>query len=134
MAMDEFRAGALDAKSCNIFKYDGPAGTVVFLVALPLCLGIARGSGAPMSAGTIAGIVGGIAVVSQESDYMFRFNRDARFINKNEFRRRLIELPDGSRVVIDGTRALFIDHDILEIVEDFRQLEPYRNIQVRLKA
>jgi carbonic anhydrase/SulP family sulfate permease len=38
------------------------AGLVVFLVALPLCLGIALASGAPMMSGLIAGIVGGIVV------------------------------------------------------------------------
>ncbi len=47
------------------FKYikeDLPAGLVVFLVALPLCLGIALASGAPLFSGIIAGIVGGIVV------------------------------------------------------------------------
>jgi len=38
------------------------SGIVVFLVALPLCLGISLASGAPTSAGLIAGIVGGIIV------------------------------------------------------------------------
>ncbi|HZG22933.1 MAG TPA: SulP family inorganic anion transporter, partial [Chitinophagaceae bacterium] len=41
---------------------DLSASVVVFLVALPLCLGIAMGSGAPMFAGLIAGIVGGIVI------------------------------------------------------------------------
>ncbi len=43
-------------------KNDLPAGLVVFLVALPLCLGIALASGAPLFSGIIAGIVGGIVV------------------------------------------------------------------------
>jgi len=43
-------------------KNDLPAGLVVFLVALPLCLGIALASGAPMFAGLIAGILGGTIV------------------------------------------------------------------------
>ena len=41
---------------------DIPAAMVVFLVALPLCLGIALGSNAPLFSGIIAGIVGGIVV------------------------------------------------------------------------
>lgn len=43
-------------------KSDLPASIVVFFVALPLCLGIALASGAPLFSGLIAGIVGGIVV------------------------------------------------------------------------
>src|SRR5258708_15224746 len=43
---------------------DFPAAVVVFLVALPLCLGIALGSNAPLFSGIIAGVVGGIIVGS----------------------------------------------------------------------
>lgn len=51
--------------SKNLFtnlKNDFPAGIVVFLVAVPLCLGIALASGAPLFSGIIAGMVGGIIV------------------------------------------------------------------------
>lgn len=44
------------------FQSDFPASIVVFFVALPLCLGIALASGAPLFSGVIAGIVGGIVV------------------------------------------------------------------------
>lgn len=43
-------------------KQDIPASIVVFFVALPLCLGIALASGAPLFSGLISGIVGGILV------------------------------------------------------------------------
>lgn len=43
-------------------KNDLPSSVVVFFVALPLCLGIALASGAPLFSGLIAGIVGGIVV------------------------------------------------------------------------
>lgn len=43
-------------------KTDIPSGLVVFLVALPLCLGIALASGAPFFSGIISGIVGGIVI------------------------------------------------------------------------
>ncbi len=43
-------------------KSDLPASVVVFFVALPLCLGIAMASGAPLFSGIIAGVVGGVVV------------------------------------------------------------------------
>lgn len=53
------------SKKTSIFsniKGDLPAGLVVFLIAVPLCLGIALASGAPLFSGMIAGIVGGIVI------------------------------------------------------------------------
>ena len=57
----------MENKSNNInlfsnFKTDLSASLVVFLVAVPLCLGIALASGAPLFSGIIAGLVGGIIV------------------------------------------------------------------------
>ena len=46
----------------NYLKSDFSSGLVVFLVALPLCLGVALASGAPLISGIIAGVVGGIVV------------------------------------------------------------------------
>lgn len=43
-------------------RHDLPAAVVVFLVATPLCLGIALASGAPLFSGIIAGVVGGLVV------------------------------------------------------------------------
>lgn len=43
-------------------KHDLSAGLSVFLVALPLCLGIALASGAPLYAGLLSGIIGGLVV------------------------------------------------------------------------
>src|SRR3954471_11941067 len=41
---------------------DLPASIVVFLVALPLCLGVAMASNAPLFSGIIAGVIGGIVI------------------------------------------------------------------------
>ncbi len=46
----------------STLKHDLPASIVVFFVALPLCLGIALASGAPLFSGLIAGIIGGVIV------------------------------------------------------------------------
>ena len=60
-------------KKTNLFanlKADFPSGLVVFLVALPLCLGIALASGAPPLSGIIAGVVGGIVIGSLSNSHI----------------------------------------------------------------
>lgn len=60
-------------KKTNLFanlKSDFPAGLVVFLVALPLCLGIALASGAPPLSGIISGIIGGIVVGTMSKSHI----------------------------------------------------------------
>lgn len=52
----------MKARTFATLRSDLPASIVVFLVAVPLCLGIALASGAPLFAGIIAGIIGGIVV------------------------------------------------------------------------
>ncbi|MBM4281196.1 MAG: SulP family inorganic anion transporter [Deltaproteobacteria bacterium] len=57
----------MSARSSGLLAHarsDLPAGLVVFLVALPLCLGIAQASGAPLVSGLVAGVVGGVVVAA----------------------------------------------------------------------
>ncbi len=59
------RGAVLTASRRSFFgtwRDDLPSGVVVFLVALPLCLGIAAASGAPLVSGVVAGVVGGLVV------------------------------------------------------------------------
>lgn len=58
-----------DGSRFGSLNHDLPAAIVVFLVALPLCLGIALASDAPLFSGVIAGVIGGtiVAVISGSS-------------------------------------------------------------------
>jgi carbonic anhydrase len=57
-------SGSLSDRLASVLRHDVPASIVVFLVALPLSLGIALASGAPVAAGLIAAVVGGIVAGS----------------------------------------------------------------------
>jgi MFS superfamily sulfate permease-like transporter len=64
---DETAMGSLNLKKYFLpknLKKDLPSSIVVFLVALPLCLGIALASGAPLFSGILTGIIGGVVVGS----------------------------------------------------------------------
>jgi carbonic anhydrase/SulP family sulfate permease len=60
--MSQAQPPSLSPLSSSNVRSDLIAGLVVFLAALPLCLGVASASGAPYFAGVLAGIVGGIVV------------------------------------------------------------------------
>jgi MFS superfamily sulfate permease-like transporter len=72
-------------------------------------------------------------VVSKESAYLVRFNKDVTFVNKNELRHKLRAIADGSDVLIDATKASYIDRDIAELVADFKTLAVHKGITVELK-
>ena len=74
-----------------------------------------------------------ITMVNEGNYYLLRFNKDASFVNKSELRTKLRSLPDNSHVILDGTRAVFIDRDIHEVIEDFRKLAPYKNVTLEVK-
>jgi MFS superfamily sulfate permease-like transporter len=71
--------------------------------------------------------------VNEGRNYLIRLTKDVSFLNKALLRKTFQEIPDGSYVIIDGSRSAFIDHDILETISDFRQSATTRNIEVKLK-
>jgi len=71
--------------------------------------------------------------VHENGNYIIRLTKDVSFLNKAILRRTFNEIPKGSKVLIDGTRSIFIDQDILETINDFRESAPNRNILVELK-
>lgn len=74
-----------------------------------------------------------VTIVTQDRYHLMRFNKDVSFVNKNELRSKLRRIPEGSYLIIDGTRSLYMDHDILEVIEDFKKLAPYRDITLELR-
>ncbi|MEX1026088.1 MAG: SulP family inorganic anion transporter [Planctomycetota bacterium] len=55
---------------------------------------------------------------------------EVTFLNKGAILKELGAIPDGSRVTIDASRTVFIDHDVLEIFNDFEASAERRNILV----
>ena len=70
--------------------------------------------------------------MSKGSAYLVRFNKDVTFVNKNELRYKLRAIADGSNVLIDATKASYVDRDIAELVADFKTLAVHKGITVEL--
>jgi len=74
-----------------------------------------------------------VLVVSDANRYLFRLRKDVSFLNKPIIKNRLEKVPANSYVLIDATRADFIDKDIIEVIEDFLKHAPLKGITVELK-
>jgi MFS superfamily sulfate permease-like transporter len=62
--------------------------------------------------------------------YQITLNKDVSFLNKALLRKFILLVEDGSTVTIDAQKVQFIDHDILETIQDFLASAPDSNIRV----
>jgi len=74
-----------------------------------------------------------VFVVNDANKYLFRLRKDVSFLNKPIIKNKLEEVPANSYVMIDASRADFIDKDVIETIEDFMIHAPLKNIKVELK-
>lgn len=74
-----------------------------------------------------------ITLTKQENnDYLLTFNKDVSFLNKALLRKFILQIPANSTVTIDAGRAYFIDHDIIETIDDFMASAADDNIQLNI--
>jgi MFS superfamily sulfate permease-like transporter len=74
-----------------------------------------------------------VILVSSEDNFMIRFTKDVSFLHKNALRKALEKIPKDTRLLIDGSKAQFMDEDIKEMVADFTESAMTKNIEVELK-
>jgi MFS superfamily sulfate permease-like transporter len=107
--------------------------TVLAVVFTDLLIGIAIGSMVGLFFVLRANHHSATILVNDGDMYLLKFNKDMSFVNKAELKSALSHIPDNARLYIDGTRAMFIDHDIYDIINDFQSSASLRGIQVELK-
>ncbi len=74
-----------------------------------------------------------VVMVSDENLYLIRFHKDATFLQKAHIQKIFRSIPEGSQVVIDGSNSVFVDDDIVDIIEDFIRRGTNLGISVTLK-
>ncbi len=74
-----------------------------------------------------------VFIVNDANKYLFRLRKDVSFMNKPIVKNKLEEVPEDSSVIIDASRADFIDKDVVEVIEDFMIHARLKNIRVELK-
>jgi MFS superfamily sulfate permease-like transporter len=74
-----------------------------------------------------------VSIEKQGNFYVIRVHKDLSFLNKPLINKALESIPEQSNLMIDGTKADFIDNDIMEAFEDFQKEAKYKNISVVFK-
>ncbi|WP_084190940.1 SulP family inorganic anion transporter [Methylomarinum vadi] len=108
--------------------------TVVFILITDLLQGIVIGIAFGMVFVMISNYRESILLHREDNHYTLILNKDVSFLNKALLRRLLNSIDENSTVVIDGTQAKFIDHDIRETLQNFLKTAPDDNIQVELDS
>jgi len=74
-----------------------------------------------------------VTLVQDGEDTLVRFNKDVSFLNKMELKEALSKIQDGAKVLVDGTKAMYIDRDVYDVIADFERNAFHRGISVSLK-
>jgi MFS superfamily sulfate permease-like transporter len=107
--------------------------TIIAILLTDLLLGILIGIGIALIFMIWSNFRSSVMVVNDKNNYLFRFRKDVSFLNKPIIKRKLEEVPADSYVMIDTSRADFIDKDIIDVINEFRQHASLKNIIVDIK-
>lgn len=116
------------------FNQFGPfAVTIAAILMTDLLKGMAIGMAVGLFFVLRANYHAAFTLTRDGANYLLRLQKDVSFLNKAPLRDLLGRIDENSYLMIDGTRATFIDQDIMETLEDFIKAASDDNIRVELK-
>lgn len=107
--------------------------TIIAILLTDLLTGIVIGIGVGLFFMVRSNFHSSVFVVNDENKYLFRLRKDVSFLNKPIIKRKLEEVPENAFVLIDATRADYIDKDVVDTVNEFMAHASLRNIKVEIK-
>jgi MFS superfamily sulfate permease-like transporter len=107
--------------------------TIVAILLTDLLIGVLIGIGIGLFFVIRSNFKTSVFVVHDENKYLFRLRKDVSFLNKPIIKNKLEEVPADSVVIIDASRADFIDKDVIDVIEDFMLHAPLNNIRTEVK-
>jgi len=69
---------------------------------------------------------------STDEHYRIELSEQVTFLNKAQILKQLNAIPNGAEVLIDTSKCVFIEHDVIEIIDDFRESAHYRDINLKI--
>lgn len=107
--------------------------TIAAILLTDLLIGVLIGIGVGLFFIIRSNFKTSVFIVHDHNKYLIRLRKDVSFLNKPIIKNKLEEIPENASVLIDASRADFIDKDIVEVIEDFSIHAPLKNIRVEIK-
>jgi MFS superfamily sulfate permease-like transporter len=107
--------------------------TIVAILFTDLLIGIVIGTLIALFSLIQSNFRSAVMVVHDNNKYLMRFRKDISFLNKPIVKEKLESIPEDAYVLIDMTRADFIDKDIIDVVNEYLQHAHLKNIRVEIK-
>jgi MFS superfamily sulfate permease-like transporter len=107
--------------------------TIVAILFTDLLLGVLIGFVVGLYFVFKANLHASVILVNDGNNYLLRFNKDTSFLNKPILKKLLASIPHQAELLIDGSRSVFIDTDIIDMIEDFVDAAKQKNIKIELR-
>jgi MFS superfamily sulfate permease-like transporter len=107
--------------------------TLVGVLATDLLIGIVLGILCSVLLALYANLRSPIVLAQHGDHYLLSFRKDVSFLGKVPLKHYLRQIPDGATVIVDATRADFVDHDVRELLDAFVADAPLRAIAVEVR-
>lgn len=75
-----------------------------------------------------------VTVTELNGNYLVKLQKDVSFLNKAPLMKELTQIPEGSYVILNASKAVFIDHDIQEVLNDFIASAHSKNITITIEG
>ena len=70
----------------------------------------------------------------QQQVYYIELAENVSFLNKGSILETLSLIPEKSKVIIDATKSIYLDNDVIEIIDDFKKNASFNNIELEVKG
>jgi MFS superfamily sulfate permease-like transporter len=107
--------------------------TLVAILFTDLLIGILIGTIIALFSLISSNFKSAVMVVHNDRNYLLRFRKDISFLNKPIVKSKLEGIPADSILLIDISRADFIDKDIIDVINEYLQHAHLKNITVEIK-
>jgi MFS superfamily sulfate permease-like transporter len=107
--------------------------TIAGVLLTDLLIGIVLGIVCSVALAIHAHMQRPITMARHDDHFLLSFRKDVSFLAKVSLKEHLKSVPDHATVVVDGSRADFIDPDVRELIDEFVREAPARSIQVECR-